>query len=822
MNKKLYALMDWAKIEEVVYGECDRPCEFLGSHVVGRQTLVQAFLPGAESVDLYLEGADGAKGRTVKAEVPMEKADEAGFFVCVLTGAEKKAYHFHAEYLPEEVKNLTGEKKKKSGNQLDRIVREFRDPYVYDRILTEAEEQRFLSGGDNQADAYMGAHKKTVGNVRGVVFRVWAPNAVRVSVVGDFNNWNGLENPMNRLEDSGIFELFLPGVEDGTAYAYEVLMRGGSSLRKADPYAQVICEVNGHNAAVVSNPSAYKWKDEKWLEARKKTDPYSEPLNIYEISLAKMPEGFLQDAKAVESFAEYLKKMGYTHVQLMPVQEYPNAADAGYHASHFFAPSARFGTADDYRRFVDAMHKEEIRVILSWAPGDFSNVDYGLGYFDGTALYEYADPRRGIDPRTGMLQFNLGSPMVRSYLLSALHYWVREFHLDGLATLDTASMLYLDYYRKPGEWLPNMYGGVENLESIAFFREMNAMLHKKNKEFITIAAETSSFAHVTGTDEEGLGFDFTTDVDCVREMLDYLSRDPIARHAYHYELTQSSIYQYCERYILPVDASRINFRQGGLICRMNGNDELQELKWKNLMLFYGYLMTHVGRKSVFMGQEAGNSASFEDMEQRLPQESAGELEECFRSFMKALNHFYVSTPAFYSAEDAEAGFTWINDHAAQENVLTFIRSDTKKKSYVCVFNFANTSYEKYHVGAAWEGKYHEVFSSAAGNVDGPTIAAHEGKTDGLAHHIRVDLAPLSFRIFEYIPYTAAETAEIHRRIEERKARKEAEEEQRRQLSIERAKIRQSLKQELVDKIAAAEAAIAGGSELKSKKKTTKK
>ena len=817
MNKKLYALMDWAKIEEVVYGECDRPCEFLGAHTINRQTLVQVFLPGAESVDLYLEGAEGPRGRTVKSEVPMEKADDAGFFVCVLPGTDKKSYRFHAEYLADEVNALPADKKRKSGKQLERIVREFRDPYIYGRVLTGDEEQRFLSGGDFAADAYMGAHKKTVNGVRGVVFRVWAPNAVRVSVIGAFNRWNGLENPMNRLADSGIFELFIPGLEDGVSYAYEVLMRGGTTMTKVDPYAKEVVAEDGRVAGMISAASNYKWKDEKWQEKNLKADRYSEPLNIYEISLAKMQEGFLKDAKAVNGFAAYLKEMGYTHVQVMPVIEYPNAQDAGYHASLYFAPKAEFGSPDDYRRFVDVMHKAEIGVIMAWAPSDFSNVEYGLGYFDGTALYEYADIRRGVDPRTGMLQFDLGSPMVKEYLLSALHYLVREFHFDGLTTKDTAAMLYLDYYRQPGEWTPNMYGSVENLESIAFFREMNAMLHKLKAGFISVAADTSCFAHVTGTEEDGLGFDFTTDTDFVREMLDYLSRDPIVRQSYHNELTQSTIYQYCERYILPVDADRINFRQGGLVTRMNGDEELM---WKNLMLFYGYLMTHVGRKSVFMGQEYGNSASFEDMGRILPQEKAGDVQECFRNYMKALNSFYTSTPAFYAAEDKEEGFCWINDHAASENVISFVRSDGKKKNYICVFNFANIAYEKYPVGAAKQGKYHEVFCQTAGIVDGPTIAAHEGKTDGCEYHIRVDLAPLSFRIFEYIPYSTEETAEIRRRIEERKARKAAEEEQRKQLIEQRAKIRKSLKQELADKIAAAEAAIAGGSERKSKKKKT--
>ncbi|MBR1471122.1 MAG: 1,4-alpha-glucan branching enzyme [Lachnospiraceae bacterium] len=821
MNKKLYALMDWAKIEEIVYGECDRPCDFLGAHTAGRQTLIQAFLPGAESVSVYLDGAEGAKGRTVKSEIVMEKADEAGFFACVLPGTDQKKYRFHAEYPAAETADLSvteedgaeGKKAKKTAGKAEKIIRELRDPYGTARILTEKEEQCFLSGGDRQTDACLGAHKKTVAGVRGVVFRVWAPNARRVSVVGGFNHWNGLENPMNRLPESGIFELFLPGVEEGTAYAYEILMQGGSKMSKADPYAISIAEADGRNVSIVEALPAYKWKDEKWLEKRKKTDPFTMPVNIYELSLMKMPEGFLQDAKAVGQFAAYVKSMGYTHVQLMPVMEYPAAEDAGYHASHFFAPAARFGTAAEYMRFVDTLHKEGVGVLLAWAPGDFSNVDYGLGYFDGTALYEYADPRRGTDPRTGMLQFNLGSPMVREYLLSVISHWIQHYHLDGITTLDAASMLYLDYYRQPGEWVPNMYGSVENLETMAFFREMNAMLHKRAENLISIAAETSGFSHVTGTDEEGLGFDFTTDVNFVREFIDYLGKDPIERHAWHYELTGSTLYQYCERYILPVDVARINFRQGGLIGRMNGSEEL---KWRNLKLFYGYLMAHVGRKSIFMGQEYGSYASFEDMPHILPGEEQDEVQEHFRAYMRSLNTFYAKTPAFYAAEDAAEGFAWINDHAIRDNVLALIRSDGKKKNYFCVFNFANAPYEKYRVGTAWEGKYHEVFTSEAGAVDGPTIAAHEGKADGQEMHIRVDLAPLSFRIFEYIPYSAEEKAEIRRREEERRARKAAEEEQRRRLTEERARIRSSLKQELEKKIAAAEAAIAGGSEYKAK------
>ena len=808
MNKKLYALMDWAKIEELVYGECDRPDDFLGAHAKGRQTLVQAFFPGAGKVTIYVEGSEGSRGRTVREEVPMELADEAGFFAALLPGGERKEYRYHAEYpVPEE----DGKKKKKK----ESISRDFPELYGFGTHLSEEEETRFASGAETGAYTYMGAHKKTLRGKRGCIFRVWAPEAVRVSLVGDFNEWDARRCPMNRLEGSGIFELFVPGLEEGEHYAYDVLMKGGVSMRKADPYS--FRQAGPHSADSVFCAPSRKWKDERWMDARKKYDPSVSPLNIYALSLERLPEGFLSDKTAVAELADYLSSMAYTHVELMPLMEFPGDQDAGYHSSLLFAPSSRYGSPEELMAFVDVMHGKNIGVLLEWAPGDFSNAEFGPGSFDGSALYEYADPRRGVEPRTGMLKFDLGKTQVQSYLLSVLNFWSREHHVDGFVTLDVASLLYLDYYRAPGEWIPNIYGGVENLEAIAFLREMNVLLHKAKSGLISIASGSSSFPKVTEKGDEGLGFDLTSDSDCVRELIDYLSRDPIVRRNYHHALVGSMLYQYCENYLLPVGLSHVNFRQGGLRMRMHGDEAEQ---WKGLKLLYAYLCLHVGKWAVFEGQEYGNLSSFEDMERRMPCDKQELEEEVFRAYLKSLNGFYAKESALYACDNDENGFVWLKEDGAEENVLAFLRQDVKKgRSLVCVFNFANVDRDKYFLGVDREGKYKEIFSSESGGVvDGPTTAARRSKTDGRDYRIRLVLPALSAKVYLFQPFTAEEKAEIRRREEERARKRREEEERRKDLAAERSRLRESLKEELARKIRAAEQAIAAGSETKGKKK----
>ena len=804
MNKKLYDMMDWAAIEELVYGECSRPDEILGSHNRGRSSLIQAFFPGAESVTLYISGS-GIKGKSVKDEISMERADDAGFFAVLLNGNDRKDYRYHVEYATED----EGSRKKK---KYVKII-DCDEIYGRGRILSEDEENRFMSGAETKAYTYMGAHKTTRGNIRGVVFRLWAPEATRVSVVGEFNSWDALANPMNRLEESGIFELFIPGIEEKTEYSYDVLMRGGSSVRKADPYS--VEQKDPYDAVSVVTAYSHKWKDDKWMDARRKSAPHTSYINLYTLPLQSMPEGFLKDKKAVASLADYISGMGYSHVELLPVMSCPGDADAGFHPLLLMAPDRRLGEVEDFCAFVDTMHAKGVGVILQWAPGDFSNVSFGLGGFDGTALYEYSDPRKGVEPRTGMLKFDMGKAQVRTYLISAVNNWIENYHVDGYDTLDLASMLYLDYYRGSGEWIPNMYGGVEDLDSISFFKEMNALLHKVWPGTLSIASQAACFPKVTEISDEGLGFDLVADADCMRELIDYLSRDPIVRRSYHQALTSSMLYQYCEHYLLPVGLSCVNFRQGGIRQRMYG-DGLRQ--WKGLKLLYAYQALHTGKSSIFCGQEYGEEASFEDMDPVLPYEKKELEAEVLRAYIRSLNQLCSKESALYAADDTEDGFVWLKEQGAEENILAFIRQD-KKRSYICVFNFADVERDKYLIGVDREGKYKEIFSSEAGGIfEGATVAARKGKTDGWQRNIRVNLEALSVHIYQYIPFSAEEKAEIKRREEERERKRKEEEEMRARLKAERMKLRHSLKDELAKKIAAAEEAIASGSECKGKKK----
>ncbi|OQA26348.1 MAG: 1,4-alpha-glucan branching enzyme GlgB [Firmicutes bacterium ADurb.Bin354] len=803
MNKKLYNLMDWAKIEEVVYGECDKPSEFLGSHNYGRQSLVQCFFPGAESVTVYIEDLKAVKGRTVKEEVKMEQADEAGFFAVLLPGNDRTDYKYHVVY-PADAQG--------DDNTSEKRAEDVRDIYNYGRLFSEEDEDRFISGGEKKAYEYMGAHKKTVKGVRGTVFRVWAPDAVRVSVCGDFNSWKGLGMPMNRLERSGIFELFIPGIEAGEKYKYEIVMRGGSKTFKADPYS-FRQELRPDSASIVCNISSHKWEDSKWLEARKKD---KRSINIYEVPLSSCSsdEGFIRINELAPSLAKYVKGMGYTHVSLMPVNEYPDDDSNGFHPSLLFAPTSRFGTPEDYMRFVDIMHSEGIGVILQWASSDFSNADYGLGGFDGTALYENPDPRRGMDPRTGMFLFDAGRYEVKEYLLSALDFFAGFYHIDGFAFTEVTGTLYLDYYRKPGEWETNIYGGVENLEYVNFYKEANKMLHNNYPGIITIAEESSGYSTVTGDGDDSLGFDYKSDSNFINEITHYLSKDPIERRNYHQELTDSTLYQYCENYILPVSRMHLDFRQGGLYSRMNGDDDM---KWENLKLLFAYQAFHVGKMSTFMGQEAGNPVSFEGVE-RIDISAHTEKQQYFINYIKELNRFYAAHPAL-SEDSTEEGFTWISENAADDNVLSFVRKSGKDVLLIA-FNFANVEYNCYELGVPADGNYQEIFCSAgvgfggAEDANESLILVKDEKVCGFEQSVSVRLKPLSVSVFAYLPYTKEEQAIIEKRKAERiRIRKELLE-KKKKITDARVKIREDLKVRLQAQIAEAEEKIASGSEYK--------
>ena len=806
MNKKLYDLMDWARIEEVVYGECDHPSEFLGPHHAGTSTLIQAFFPGAEGVLILIEGSEGIRGKKVKQEISMELADEAGFFAALVGGRNIKYSYLVSYSKGSEIK------KKKNAKSESLITVEKKDPYAFKRILKAEDEEKFLSGCDDKAFKYMGSHKATVDGVRGSVFRVWAPSAVRVSVIGEFNNNNGLENPMNRLDDSGIFELFIPGVEEGTSYRYEVLTRDGAIIKR-DPYA-LFEDENGYD--ICSYTSAYEWKDEKWMAGRKKANWDKKPLNIYEFHPASLKD---KTKAGLKKFASYVKKMGYTHVMMMPQMAAEN--ELGYHPLQLFESSFDNGEPEKLMAFVDILHNENIGVIMEWAPGDFSNNAEALGCFDGAALYEYPDFKRGVDPRTGKYIFNFGKAGVKNYLFSALEYWMESFHLDGLCTLDMDSILYLDYYRGYGEWVPNIFGGVEHLEAIEFVKEMNRKLHDKKNGLILIASQAGASGQITGNGREELGFDLTTDNNCIRELEEYLAADPIQRSGMHDKLTESMLYQYCENYLLGIMHEKFSFDQPGLVTKMWGDDKQ---KADNLKLLFTYLAMHVGRTVNFMGQEYGEKESFQPYGNIDVMAERSEEENKMLEFTRELNKFITAHPSLYAYEDRDEGFEWIREAAANDNVLAYMRAGKDDDALLAVFNFANAPREDYRIGVSREGKYEEIFATDIEAFGGERKAAADmsitryEKNDGREYSVKLSLNPLSAHVYRYVPYTKEENEAIEKRRREIEKRRKEAELKRKELNEKRGKIRRDLRKELEEKIRSAEDAIASGSENKSGKK----
>ncbi len=808
MNKKLYNLMDWAEIEAIVYGECENPGEILGPHTVGKSTLVQAFFPDAKKVSLYIDGKESQKGKTVKEEVKMEKVDDAGFFAALLTGKDRTDYVYHVEYK---------EKEKKA--------KDFKDVYRFRNLIAEKDSEKFALGADMASYKLLGAHKMTIDGVRGCLFTVWAPSAIRVSVVGDFNDWNELIHPMMPVGVTGLYELFIPGVEYGANYKYQILIKGGEKLWRADPYSFLQDVENGSNS-VLTNLGGFRWEDEKWQKNKKQKNLKEMPLNIYELH----PGTFRAETKNIKELApevvSYAKEMGYSHVELMPFMEYVDDHCNGYHVSNFYAPTGRYGTPKDYMAFVNELHKAGIGVIFQWTPNCFSNREGGLGQFDGFALYEHEDYRKGIDPRNGMLLFNYNRPEVEEFLLSNVFFWLDEYHFDGVKVCGVTEMLYLDYYRNPGEWIPNIYGGNENLEAISFLQKLNRRLHRRNDGVFTIADENSGWNGVTLKNnadtgvEFPLGFDFVMHHGFWQDVLSYMEQDPYLRKDHHEELTVSTLYRHKEDYLLSFSHQLVDCGKKGIIDKMPG-DILD--KMANMRALYGYFMMHPGKKSMFMGQEIGEFDGFDG--QRNCQWDLLEYDhhKKLQQYVKDLNLLYKEHEAVHSLDYEDNGFEMVAGDLSSENVVSFMRTG-KKEQWMVVLNFANTEYEKLILEVKYPGRYKEIFSSDEEKYGGcnrgnrKAIPSKEEKKYGKENAVKVNLAPLSLHVFEFTPYSKEELEAIAKKKEEQEKLRQEKLRQKKMLEEEKAKIRASLKEELARKIRDAEAAIAAGSETKNKKK----
>ncbi|MCI8543567.1 MAG: 1,4-alpha-glucan branching protein GlgB [Lachnospiraceae bacterium] len=740
MTQKLYNLMNWPKIEEIIYLECDNPHEVLGPHKAGNQTLVQAYFPGAAEVSVVF----GESGKSVQ----MELADEDGFFAALLPekGKTLPAYHYLV--------------KDKEGGE--RVCGE---AYRAAPQITVNDTDKFNNGIHYTVYEKLGAHPMTIDNVRGVYFAVWAPNVIRASVVGDFNGWDGRIHQMRRLWDSGIFELFVPDAKEGDNYKFELKAKGGLTYLKADPYGNA-AQLRPETASVVADLDRFVWEDEKFIKGRAGFQTGNAPVSVYEMYLgsvtAPLSGSYANYREIAARLIPYIKEMGYTHVELMPVMEHPLDGSWGYQVIGYYAPTARYGSPEDFMYFVNELHKAGIGVILDWVPAHFPRDAYGLSNFDGTCLYEHRDPRQGSHPHWGTLIYNYGRPQVSNYLIANALFWVEKYHVDGIRMDAVASMLYLDYGKKDGEWVANMYGGKENLEAIEMIKHLNSVMKKRNPGVLSIAEESTAFPKITGALEEGgLGFDLKWNMGFMNDYLDYIKYDPYFRAHHHGELTFSMVYAYSEKFMLVFSHDEVVHGKASLIGKMPGE---REQKFANLRLTYAYMMTHPGKKLLFMGQDLGEFDEWNEARQVEWELAQVPEHQGISELMKDLNHLYRATPELYALDDAPEGFEWVNHISWEECFLTFLRKGRKEDEVLLVVaNFSGVERE-ITTGVPYDGKYKEIFNTdntrygGTGIVNSRVKRSRAGEWDDRPVSVTVKVAPLSLSILKYIPLTEEEIA----------------------------------------------------------------
>ena len=715
---KLYELMDWAEIEAVVYVEEDRPRDILGAKVTPHGILIQGFFPDQEKVSVRV-----LPGNRL---YPMEKVDEEGFFAVLLKGRKIPKYEF-----------VPGGKKDGQG---------YLNPYEYPCQITEKEEIRFGAGKWYDAYKKLGAHPMVIDDVQGVYFAVWAPNAMRVSVVGDFNNWDGRVCQMNRL-DSGIFELFIPNLEIRSIYKYELKSGSGMVYLKSDPYANAFEEQPG-DASVIVETDSYHWRDSEWREKNNASSPEGNPMAVYQCSLKEWAErtgdgdncSYADIAKAL---AEYVKSMGYTHVELTPVTEYPEDRSQGYEVSGYFAPTSRYGYPKEFMYMVDHLHRSGIGVIIDFVASYFASGYSLLAEYDGTCLYEHLDPRKGIHPAYGTHIFNYGRPEVVSFLLSAIRFWGEKYHVDGVKITDLATMLYLDYHREEGQWIPNIYGSSENLEALDFVRQMNTILHRDTNMF-TVAEEMAGGWNVTGSaEDDGLGFDLKWNHDWSADFMNYMRLDPVYRGMHQDELTLSTVNAFCEKYMIGFGKDDVTGPSGPLEEQMPGagpdadEEENGKAKAANMRLAYGYMMLHPGKKLLY-------SSNSQD----------GTEAVIMREYIRDLLQIYKNKPALYLMDTKGESFEWISNLDAERNLLVFLRkTDRKEDMILAVCNFSNVAYEGVRVGVPCAGKYKEILNSDAKKYGGSGVVnprvkiSRKIEADERPDSIIVNIPPLGISVF---------------------------------------------------------------------------
>ncbi|MDO5572400.1 MAG: 1,4-alpha-glucan branching protein GlgB [bacterium] len=731
MNTKLYKLMNWARIEGVVYSEEDHPHDILGAQIVSGGTLIQTFQPYAKQVSVSIKDQNHM--------IPMELVDEEGFFAVLIKDKSKFEYNYQTVLK-------------------DGTVKEVKELYNYEPTVKERDARKLNAGLHYEVYDMLGAHLREMNGVSGTSFAVWAPNAIRVSVVGDFNHWDGRINQMRRIANTGVFEIFIPDVGEGEIYKYEIKIKGGLIVLKADPYA-FGAQLRPDTASVIRKTEGYPWKDTKWLNNRKEKQQKDAPISVYEVHLAsfKKPESgdeFYNYKEIAPILADYVKDMGYTHVELMPIMEHPLDESWGYQTIGYYAPTSRYGTPEDFMYFMNYMHINEIGVILDWVPAHFPRDTYGLSNFDGTCLYEHQDPRQGFHPQWGTLLYNYGRPEVRNYLIANALFWAKRYHADGIRMDAVASMLYLDYGKKDGEWIANIYGGNENLEAVEFIKHLNSVFKKENEDVLLIAEESTAWPMVTGDLKDGgLGFDYKWNMGWMNDFLGYMRYDPYYRTHHFGELTFSMIYAYSERFILALSHDEVVHGKSSLIGKMPGE---REQKFANLRASLAYMMMHPGKKLLFMGQDLGEFNEWNESREVEWNLLQYEEHQGIHQLMKALNAFYKSHPSLYKLDHKHEGFEWINNISANENIIVFLRkSYEESETLLVVCNFGGNAQDNYKIGVPGPGKYKEVLNTDAVLFGGTGITnprlkqSKKEECDNREDSVRIKIAPLSVCVFQY-------------------------------------------------------------------------
>jgi 1,4-alpha-glucan branching enzyme len=685
----------------------------LGAHPRGADTVLRTRQPGASEVTAVVGG-----GR-----YPLSDTGD-GLFVGLVPGAV--ADHRFEVYR-------------------DGATTVVDDPYRWPPTLGELDLHLIGEGRHERLWDVLGAHHRTMsgpnGEVTGVSFAVWAPNAVGVRVAGDFDGWDGRGAAMRSLGSSGVWEVFLPGVAVASRYKFRVLGRDGSWHERSDPMARAT-ECPPANASVVST-SEHVWRDGAWLAARADVDWNAAPVSVFEVHLGSWRPG-LSYRQAAHELGAYVLELGFTHVELLPLTEHPFGGSWGYQVTSYFAPTARFGSPDDFRYLVDHLHSLGVGVILDWVPGHFPRDAWALGRFDGTALYEHADPRRGEQPDWGTYVFNVGRNEVRNFLLASALYWLTELHVDGLRVDAVAAMLYLDYSRPDGEWVPNDHGGRENWDAVAFLRELNTVIGRSCPGAMVIAEESTAWPGVTA--QQGLGFDFKWNMGWMHDTLDYLRRDPIERAAHHDDITFSLEYAWRERYLLPLSHDEVVHGKGSLWQRMPGDDRQRAAGIRALL---AYMWAHPGKQLLFMGGEFGQRWEW-DADGTLGWWLVAEpLHAGVQRLITDLNACYRATPALYSQDCVPAGFSWLRADDREHNVLAFLRNGADGASVACIVNFAGVAHHHYRLGLPAAGSWHEVLNTdlprygGSGVTNGPVLTADAGPAHGWPASTVLSLPPSS-------------------------------------------------------------------------------